>query len=78
MKNSAFILGWLKNLLEFADARANITIFERQGDEEKIIKDCRVYEILTDKEFLNKYQYYAIVGLNLGLVNNVLIQKEEV
>ena len=72
-----FIQGWLKNLLEFADARAYITIFEKQGDEEKIIKNCRVYEILTDNEFMKKYQYYRIVGLNLGLVNNILIQKEE-
>ena len=72
-----FIIGWLKNLLDFADARAYITIFEKQGDEEKIIKDCRVYEILTDNEFLKKYQYYYIVGLNLGLANKILIQKEE-
>ena len=73
-----FIQGWLKNVLDFADARAYITIYEKQGDKEKIIKDCRVYEILTDKDFLKKYQYYYIVGLNLGLVNNILIQKEEV
>ena len=75
MENNIFIIGDLKAYLDFADARAHVTIFERQGDKETIIKQGAVYEIITDADFMKKYRHYDVVGLNISLVNNILIEK---
>ena len=76
MTKNAIINSRLYDLLNVLDARATVNIFVVEGETQKSIKYARVLEILTDPDFMRDYKTYEVVGLNIGLVNNILIDKE--
>ncbi len=77
MNNNAIINSTLKDFLEIIDARAAVNIFveNKETGAQELIKDARVYEILSDNDFLNKYKKYDVVGLCCGLITNILIKE---
>lgn len=72
MKN-AIINGFrLKDLLNILDARTRVGIFTEIGKD--AVKDCVVYELLADKEFLDEYGNIEVTGLVSFInVTNILI-----
>jgi len=76
-RNNAKINARLIDLLNIIDARASVNIFVLAPgeDRERNIKYDLVYEILTDKDFMRQYKSYEVIGLNIGLVNNILIKE---
>lgn len=77
MNNNAIINSTFKDLLEIIDARAAVNIFveNKETGKQELIKDARVYEILSDNDFLNKYKKYDVAALCCGLVTNILIKE---
>lgn len=77
MKN-AIINGFrLKDLLNILDARANVTIFTGITTEDKVSKDAvKVYELLADTDFINKYGKKDVTGLvSFMNVTHILIEE---
>lgn len=77
MKN-AIINGFrLKDLLNILDARANVTIFTGITTEDKVSEDAvKVYELLADKDFINKYGKKDVTGLvSFMNVTHILIEE---
>ena len=76
MENNAIINSRLIDLLDGLDARTTINIFVQDGTGQRCIQAAKVYEILSNPDFLKAYKNYEIIGLNLGLVSNILITQE--
>ena len=78
MENNAIINGFrLKDLLNILDARANVTVYTGITAEAKVSKDAvKVYELLADNDFMNKYGKKEVKGLVSFInVTNVLIKE---
>ena len=75
MENNAIINSRLKDLLDVMDARIHINIFIYEGAGQKCIMAAEVYKILCMPSFMDKYKNFEVVGLNLGLVTNILIEE---
>ena len=73
MKNNATIRGNLQDLLGILDARATVTLFEDTPEGSTLIKQAKVYEILANDDLMNIYKTCDVVGLNFGLVTNILV-----
>jgi hypothetical protein len=78
MDNNAVISSRLKDLLDVMDARTTINIFieDEETKTEKRLNGCKVFELLADRDFLRTYGNCDVVGLNCGIVTNILISKE--
>ena len=78
MENNAIINGFrLKDLLNILDARANVTVYTGITAEDKVSKDAvKVYELLADNDFMNKYGKKEVKGLvSFMLCTNILIKE---
>ena len=74
MNNNGIINIRLVELLDILDARATVCIFKEIG--EPAIKDCKVYEILADKEFIKSHKRTEVKGLVSFInVTNILIEE---
>ena len=76
MENNAIINGFrLKDLLNILDARANVTVYT--GIKDKVSEDSvKVYELLADNYFMNKYGKKEVKGLVSFInVTNILIEE---
>lgn len=76
MENNAIINGFrLKDLLNILDARANVTVYT--GIKDKVSEDSvKVYELLADNDFMNKYGKKEVKGLVSFInVTNILIEE---
>ena len=73
MKNNAHINITLADLLEILDARKTINIFI---SEKESVKFGLVYEVLTDKDFINAYGKKSVIGIS-GIIGytNILIKE---
>ena len=61
----------LADLLNILDARQTINIYT---DETTCVFSGYVYEFLTSNDY-KQYKNYAVTGVVVDLVNNILIQK---
>ena len=79
MEKNATINARLVDLLDVLDARKTVNVFlkEYKGEKQTSIRYDTVYEILADKDFMRAYYNHEVIGLNLGLVTNILIGVEE-
>lgn len=78
MENNAIINGFrLKDLLNILDARANVAVYTGITAEDKVSKDAvKVYELLADNDFMNKYGKKEVKGLVSFInVTNILIKE---
>lgn len=73
MKNNAHISIKLADLLEILDARKTINIFI---SEKESVKFGFVYEVLTDKDFINVYGNKAVVGITSIIGHTNILLKE--
>lgn len=74
MKDNGFISIKLEDLIEMLDARKSINIFK---SEKESLKYCKVYELLTDPEFMKTYGKREVKGIIYATFNiiNVLIEE---
>lgn len=84
MEKNANINARLIDLLNVLDMRTQVTIFELDENGNQHIKfdSCMpVYKLMaaldTDDVNIRKYRGYEVIGLNLGLTENILIKKGE-
>lgn len=77
MENNSIIGFRLKDLLDILDARANVTIYTGITAEDKVSKGTvKVYELLADNDFMNKYGKKEVKGLvSFMLCTNILIKE---
>lgn len=76
MKNNAIVNTNLGDLLNLLDARAFVNIFAGKNGDKCVKANRRVYELLSDKEFLKAYADRQVTGL-LTLLNSISIMVEE-
>ena len=76
MKN-ATILTKLEALLDVMDARANVDIFIQLKDgKEGLLRSNKIYNLISDPEFIGKYGSYKVIGLSIALgVASILIEE---
>lgn len=76
MKN-ATILSTLEDLLNVMDARANVDIFIQLKDgKEGLLRSNKIYNLISDPEFIGKYGSYKVIGLRVTLgVASILIEE---
>lgn len=77
MEKNGFLNITLSELLNALDARAIVSIFENAGAGSSDIKNFkRVYELLSDKDFIKRYGNRDVIGL-LGMINvtNILVEE---
>lgn len=78
MKNNAFINTRLEDLLSIADARANVTIYVTKDGKESLLRDNKIFKIISDECFIGSYGSYEVVGLTVILgVMTILIKEVE-
>lgn len=79
MKN-ATILTSLDNFLDILDARANIEIHKEVDNSavhsQELLRSTKVYNLLSDMEFLGDYGSYKVVGLSVcfGIVSILIME----
>lgn len=77
MKNNAHINATLEALLGVMDARAYVNIFRQLKDgKEELLRSNKLYNLLADYEFIDKYGEYKVIGLTIVLGNKCLLIKE--
>ena len=75
METNAIISAHFGALLKILDARAVISVYKGESKDDLLKFRVRVYELLVDKEFMDKYEYYDITGLISTLDGaNILIK----
>lgn len=78
MKNNSIIGFRLKDLLDILDARANVTVYTGITEDDKITSNAvKVYELLANTDFINKYGEKEVKGLGFSfmLCTNILIEE---
>ena len=74
MENNGIINIRLVELLNILDARANICIFTEVG--KPALKECKVFELLADRDFLKDHKNTEVRGLVSFInVTNILIEE---
>ena len=67
MKN-ATIISTLEGLLNFMDARVSVDIFRQFSDGgQELLRGNKIYNIISDPEFIGKYGSYKVIGLSVTL-----------
>ena len=76
MKNNATINSRLKDLLDILDARAAVNIYldNNMSGAHLIKRDVKVYELLADNDFIIGFKNCEVIGLECGIVTNILIE----
>lgn len=65
----------LEQFLNVLDARTHVTVFVDDTDAPKK-SNCMVYEILTDKEFIESYKFAQITSINICMgITHILVEK---
>ena len=79
MEKNALIISHFGTLIKALDARAYVSVFTGEKQEDNIKFNAPVYELLADKEFMNEYEFWyiqGIVGTLSGL--NIMLTKERI
>lgn len=78
MTNNAIINARLKDMLNVLDARATVNIYveNRLFEKQTSVKYSQVYEILADKDFIEEFGDYDVIGF-ISVINttNILIKE---
>lgn len=79
MEKNGIIVSHFGALIKALDARAYISVFTGEKQEDNIKFNVPVYELLADKEFMKEYEYWYIQGI-VGTLNglNIMITKERI
>ena len=79
MEKNALIISHFGTLIKVLDARAYISVFTGETENDNIKFNVHVYELLADKEFMKEYEFYNISGI-VGTLNglNIVITKEKI
>lgn len=76
MKNNAIINTRLEELLNVMDARAYVDIFEQVGEYQELLRSNKIYNLISNQEFIGKYGACKVIGLNVTLaVTSILIEE---
>lgn len=78
MTNNAIINARFKDILNVLDARATVNIFveNRLFEKQTSVKYSQVYEILADKDFIEEFGDYDVIGfINVINTTNILIKE---
>ena len=76
MKNNTIINTRLEDLLNVMDARAYVDIFEQVGEYQELLRSNKIYNLISNQEFIGKYGAYKVIGLSVTLaVTSILIEE---
>lgn len=65
MKN-ATIISTLEALLNILDARSDVVIYKKINDsKDKCLITDKIYNLISDPEFIGKYGNYKVIGLTV-------------
>lgn len=79
MEKNGIIISHFGALIKVLDARAYVSVFTGETQDDNIKFNAPVYELLADKGFMNEYEFYNISGI-VGTLNglNIMITKERI
>ena len=79
MEKNGIIISHFGAIIKAMDARAYVSVFTGEKQEDNIKFNVPVYELLADKDFMREYEFYNVSGI-IGTLNglNIMITKERV
>lgn len=79
MEKNGIIISHFGAIIKVMDARAYVSVFTGEKQEDNIKFNVPVYELLADKDFMREYEFYNVSGI-IGTLNglNIMITKERV
>ena len=79
MEKNGIIISHFGAIIKVLDARAYVSVFTGEKQEDNIKFNVPVYELLADKDFMREYEFYNVSGI-IGTLNglNIMITKERV
>ena len=79
MEKNGIIISHFGTIIKVMDARAYVSVFTGEKQEDNIKFNVPVYELLADKDFMREYEFYNVSGI-IGTLNglNIMITKERV
>lgn len=77
MENNAIINVTLNELFDVMDPRSRVNIFKMSEDgKEELLRSTKLYCLLSDEEFIGKYEYYKVTGLSICMRLTSILIKE--
>lgn len=77
MENNATIKARLEALLNVLDARSDVVIYKKINDSKDThLTTDKVYNLISDPEFISKYGNYKVIGLTvITRITGLLIEE---
>ena len=77
MEKNANITATLDSLLNVLDAKANVDIFREIENGQEGVRGTKLYNLLSDPEFMSKYGSHKVIGLSVNVLTGISILIKE-